>query len=156
MNFTVSVCRFENGYIKTPDGKCICPPNTALNENDECIRCHVEKGFKTDERGRCVCDLEKGMIIDEHGNCICGYELDNEGNCKPTMGPSCETNEDCPDDQYCDLSKKTCVDPCNTKQCGLNAFCNATNHQAVCKCLAGYGGDADIYCRKSHFRHIIL
>lgn len=144
------VCETSKGFVRTPDGKCVCPPNTALNENDECTLCQEEKGLKIDERGRCVCALERGLIIDERGNCICpvefGYRLDARGNCVPVTGVECENNDQCPDNKYCDLITKTCKDPCTTKTCGTNAFCNATNHEAICQCITGYSGDPTVTC----------
>jgi len=135
-----SLCPIDKGYIRDENGNCICPPNTAMNENDECIPCLIEKGLKVDERGRCVCALERGMIIDERGNCVCpiefGYRLDSFGNCIPG-GPECETNYDCVDHKYCNLQTKTCEDPCLLKKCGEDEFCNATNHQGICQCLPG-------------------
>lgn len=133
-------------------GECVCPPNTALNENDECIPCLPEKGLKIDERGRCVCALEKGFIIDERGNCVCpveyGYYLDNKGNCIPKVVPKCEEDSDCLDHKYCNQETKTCEDPCLTKKCGINAFCNATNHQAFCYCISGHEGNPYENCSK--------
>lgn len=146
----MELCRTDKGYVRTADGKCVCPPNSALNENDECIPCRIEKGFKVDERGRCVCALERGLIIDERGNCVCpiefGYRLDSRGNCIPKSGPECEVDDDCADHKYCNPNTKTCDDPCQTKHCGINALCNATNHRAVCQCIAGYTGDPELLC----------
>lgn len=127
------VCRVDKGYIATPDGKCVCPPNTALNDNDECTHCEVTRGYKI-ERGRCVCDLGRGLIIDERGNCVCptehGYTLDSKGNCVLTTG--CEEDDDCADNRYCNPRTKTCDDPCLTKRCEKDHYCNATNHRGIC------------------------
>lgn len=82
--YPVSECIPEKGFIRDELGDCVCPPGTALNQNNECIRCLPEEGQKI-EKGQCVCALEKGMIIDERGNCVCptqfGYKLDLNGNC---------------------------------------------------------------------------
>jgi len=138
--------------VVTPSGECVCPPDTALNENDDCVPCPIEKGLTIDERGRCVCALERGLIIDERGNCVCpveyGYRLDVRGNCVPVKGPECETDDDCPDHKYCNPNTKTCDNPCATKKCGLYALCNATNHQAICQCIAGYTGNPEKLCSK--------
>lgn len=146
----MALCRTDKGYIRTPDGKCICPPNTALNENDECIVCPIEKGLKIDEQGRCVCALERGFIRDELGNCVCpieyGYRLDSRGNC--ITGSECEIDSQCPDNKFCNLNTKTCDDPCASKECGVHALCNATNHQAICQCITGYTGDPEVLCSK--------
>ncbi|CAH1100710.1 unnamed protein product [Psylliodes chrysocephalus] len=151
----IARCPIDKGYFLTPDGRCICAPNLALNENDECIPCPIEKGLKIDERGRCVCALEKGLIIDERGNCVCplefGYHFDAKGNCVPDTGPECEYNDDCPDHKYCNQNTKTCEDACLLKHCGINAFCNATNHQGRCICIAGYVGNAEILCNQTTY-----
>lgn len=92
------------------------------------------------------------MIIDDRGKCICptefGYKLDANGNCTLKPGPECETDDDCPDNKYCNLNVKKCDNPCLIKQCGKNAFCNATNHQGICVCLATYTGNPNIECSK--------
>lgn len=146
------MCNIEKGYVRTSDGKCVCPPNTALNENNVCIRCPIDKGLMIDERGHCVCALERGLIIDERGNCVCpvefGYTLDARGNCIPKIGPECDTDVDCPDPKYCNKNTNTCEDACSRKRCGIKAFCNASNHQAICQCITGYTGNPDIHCSK--------
>lgn len=149
----MELCRTDKGYVRGPDGKCVCPPKTALNDNDECVFCSIEKGLKIDEQGHCVCALERGLIIDDRGNCVCptefGYRLDAKGNCVPPGKPECETNDDCQDHKYCKLSTQTCVDACLEKKCGIKAFCNATNHQGVCMCISGYTGIPEVLCSKS-------
>jgi hypothetical protein len=149
LSFTVA-CWADKGFVTTPDGKCVCPPRTGLNDNNECIPCPEEKGLKVDERGRCVCALEKGLIIDERGNCVCptefDYRLDSHGNCISPPGPECETDDQCSDDKYCSPETKTCQNPCLHKKCGTNAFCNASNHVGVCQCKSEYTGDPKIAC----------
>lgn len=65
----------------------MCPPDMALNVNDECRKCLPEMGYKVDDSGHCVCALERGLIINERGECVCppehGYQLDYFGNCVP-------------------------------------------------------------------------
>jgi hypothetical protein len=112
----------------------VCPPGTARNIYEECVVCEIQKGYKI-ENDHCVCALERGMIIDERGNCVCpenlGYELTSRGECLRIPIAECETNDDCPDYKFCDLSTKTCEDPCLKRTCGVNAFCNATNHGTI-------------------------
>ena len=59
--------------------------------------------------------------------------------------PECQSDDDCPDNKYCN---RYCIDPCLTKRCGENALCNATNHKAVCQCIAGYYGNPEKKCSK--------
>lgn len=136
-------------------GNCVCPPGTALNIYDECVICEIEKGFKIDYAGRCVCALERGLIIDDRGKCVCpeehGYKLTTNGECIQVVVPECEVDADCHDYLYCNTNSKTCEDPCVVKVCGQNAFCNQTNHVAICQCITGYSGDPDLYCSKYLF-----
>nr|CAD7393327.1 unnamed protein product [Timema cristinae] len=120
-------CPIEKGFIRDDVGNCVCPPNTGLNENEECMRCPEEKGLKVDDRGRCVCALEQGMIIDERGHCICpveyGYKLERGRCIKPgEKTPGCTSDKDCPDNRFCDLTTSTCEDPCYTKRYGTSPF----------------------------------
>lgn len=114
----------ENGY-------CACAPGTARNTYEECVFCDIYKGFKI-ENDHCVCALERGLTIDERGNCICpedfGYKLTSSGECIRVIVPECKRNEECPDYKFCSLETNTCEDPCKEHRCGVNAFCNATNH----------------------------
>lgn len=148
----VSLCHIEKGFIRDNNGKCVCPPGSALNIFEYCTPCEIEKGFRIDETGHCVCALERGMVIDERGRCICpiehGYRLTPRGECVPVDKPECETDYDCADNRYCNTRTKTCEDPCLTKTCGINALCNATNHRAICQCIVGYNGNPDVLCSK--------
>ena len=71
------------------------------------------------------------------------------------MVPECESDDDCPDYRYCNLETQTCDDPCAIKRCGVNALCNATDHRAVCQCIAGYVGDPYVLCSKIFFSRVI-
>lgn len=152
------MCRVDKGFVQDDFGNCVCPPTTALNDNGDCAPCLTERGLKIDERGYCVCDLERGFIIDERGNCVCpteyGYQVDIHGNCARTLEPECHEDSDCPDQRYCNKETEICDDPCNIKRCGVNALCNVTNHVAVCQCITGYTGNADVYCSKDQ-NHIL-
>lgn len=57
----------------------------------------------------------------------------------------CYTDDDCPFDRTC--RNERCVNPCyNPSPCGRSALCFPENHQAICKCPAGYDGSALIAC----------
>ncbi|PNF22176.1 hypothetical protein B7P43_G05064 [Cryptotermes secundus] len=147
----ISTCRIDKGFIRNEAGECVCPPGTGLNENEDCIRCPEQNGLKVDERGHCVCALDRGLIIDERGNCICpveyGYMLNISGYCnKRDEHIECESDDQCLDNQYCNLVTKTCDDPCSIQKCGEHSFCNASNHKAECHCVADYFGNAYIGC----------
>jgi hypothetical protein len=131
-------------------GNCVCPPGTALNINEDCIVCETERGYKIDYTGHCVCAVDRGFIIDNDGQCVCpeehGRKLTEDGQCVRYIIPQCEVDDDCHDYLYCNTGTKTCDDPCGIKSCGTNAFCNATNHVAICQCITGYIGNPDLYC----------
>lgn len=146
------LCRLDKGYVRGSNGDCVCPPAYALDLNDNCVPCAVERGFRMDESGHCVCALERGLVIDERGKCVCplehGYILTQDGDCVPDrkQAPGCTTDLDCAYNRYCEASTGRCEDPCTKKICGVNAFCNATNHRAICQCITGFSGDAEINC----------
>lgn len=144
----MALCRIEKGFVRDENGNCVCPPDYALNVYEECMPCSVSAGYKVDENGYCMCALERGMVIDERGRCTCpteyGYVLTEKGECIRVAVSECETDYDCADNLYCNLNTKTCEDPC--QECGKNAFCNATNHRAVCQCIVGYTGNPDVIC----------
>lgn len=113
------------------EGNCVCPPGTAFSIDQECVICEIHKGYKI-ENGYCQCALERGMTVDHRGNCVCptdhGYILTDSGNCILLDLPGCKEDNDCPDDKYCNKLTKTCEDVCIDYTCGVNAFCNASNH----------------------------
>lgn len=151
-----SLCVIEKGFVRDVDGQCVCPPGTALDIYEYCTPCREEQGFRIDESGHCVCALERGMVIDERGRCTCpidlGYRLTPRGECQPEEPPECTSNDQCADNRFCNLDTKTCEDPCLTKVCGVNAFCNAVNHRAQCQCITGYTGNPDLHCNHTNFR----
>ncbi|ETN60100.1 dumpy [Anopheles darlingi] len=146
----MALCPTDRGFVRNVNGECTCPPGYGLSQYDDCQPCREEDGLKIDETGRCVCALERGLIIDERGRCICpiesGYRLTSRGECIRTERPECEHDDQCDDWRYCDQRTKTCEDPCVGTVCGKNALCNATNHRAVCQCIAGYDGNPEVLC----------
>lgn len=121
---------------------------------ENCTPCDIAKGMNIDETGHCVCALDRGLVIDERGRCVCpvehGYKLTSAGECVPDgrIPSGCTSDSDCANNRYCDLDARQCRDPCEHKECGINAICNATNHQAVCQCITGYIGNPDKLCSK--------
>lgn len=136
---TAPTCAFDRGYVLDSNGKCVCPPGFGLDENDNCVPCPFEKGYKVNERGRCICATDRGMIIDAEGRCICPvdqkYVLRN-GYCEP-IPPDCVVDDDCPDDRFCYLKNHTCIPPCTLSVCGDQAYCVDIHHIAVCRCPEG-------------------
>lgn len=155
---SVVPCPENKGFVRDIDGNCVCPPGSGIDVYGDCIPCRVEDGFKIDENGRCVCALERGFIIDERGRCTCpteyGYRITPDGRCTLTpiteRPPGCTTDDDCADYEFCQARTRTCVVACEEKPCGINAFCNGTNHVAICQCITGYQGNPEIQCSKFH------
>ncbi|EAT34892.1 AAEL012905-PA [Aedes aegypti] len=149
----MALCPTDRGFIRNANGECACPPGYGLSIYEDCQICRQEDGLKVEQAGRCVCALERGMIIDERGRCICpidhGYRLTERGECVRTAVPECTRDSDCPVYRYCNEQTRTCEDPCTVKHCGTNALCNATNHQAVCQCIAGYTGNPELHCNQT-------
>ena len=61
----------------------------------------------------------------------------------------CVMDSGCPGHQSCFNQK--CKNICNTKPCGRNAKCEASNHHRTCKCPEGFFGDPYNFCEKSNF-----
>lgn len=154
LSFAASLCRLDRGYIRDINGNCVCAPGSAVDIYGECVPCRIEDGYKVDETGRCVCALERGFINDERGRCVCpiehGYKITPLGECViESRTPGCASDQECADHQFCMFETKTCEDACLHKVCGVNALCNATNHQAICQCITGYTGNPEIQCSES-------
>ncbi|CAH0390731.1 unnamed protein product [Bemisia tabaci] len=145
-------CPANKGFIRAENGECVCPLGYALNANDECQPCYINQGYKIDENDRCTCALDRGFIVNEFGECVCptefGYQRDTNGNC--VLVGECEKDDNCPNKKFCNLNTQICEDACQNTRCGVNAFCNATNHKAVCLCIAGYNGDPYSVCNHTH------
>lgn len=60
--------------------------------------------------------------------------------------PGCDKDDDCPDNKSCE--NRRCINPCEVKPCGINAYCNATDHTAICQCPPNYYGNPNIMCSK--------
>lgn len=112
-------CKCSKGFIGTPQG-CV-----DINEC-EANPCH----------STAICKNQLGSYT-----CICG-----EGNVgDPYTDPGCAIPGQCRRDSQCadnlTCKKGKCEDPCESKQCGIQAVCNATKHKASCICPPGHLGD---------------
>lgn len=54
----------------------------------------------------------------------------------PTEKRLCSADDECPNTLAC--LNSTCLSPCTSVSCGLNAFCEVDNHAAWCRCNPGY------------------
>ncbi len=79
------------------------------------------------------------------GYCSCSC-LPNYKGTPPNCRPECEIDPDCPQNRACRDLK--CVDPCGYEECGRNADCRASQHQAKCECRRGFVGDPRKGCVK--------
>uniref|UniRef100_A0A182M1U8 EGF-like domain-containing protein n=1 Tax=Anopheles culicifacies TaxID=139723 RepID=A0A182M1U8_9DIPT len=113
-------CKCMKGFIGTPFG---------CADIDECSDepCH-SSAVCENIPGSYRCQCPEGAVGDAYANPGCR---------KPNQ---CRRDADCSDELACIGGK--CRSPCSTKQCGLNAECQVTGHQAECFCPAGYLGDA--------------
>ncbi|KAL1140438.1 hypothetical protein AAG570_000370 [Ranatra chinensis] len=78
----------------------------------------------------------------DHGvDCTCppGSSGNPYIECSAVSG--CHSDNECSSNEAC--IHGICGNPCN---CGPNAICDVINHKPVCKCLTGYGGNANIGC----------
>ena len=104
-------------------------PEPIEEEREPCDarRCGLYSNFR-DVNGACVC------------NCLPGY-IGDPPNCRP----ECLVNSECQQNLAC-INQK-CKTPCGPGICGVNAECNAINHNAICSCLPGYQGAPDPFTR---------
>lgn len=79
-------------------------------------------------------------VINEHAVCSC---QSNYIGSPPACRPECMVSSECPQDKAC--MKNKCQDPC-VATCGLNARCNAINHNPICTCPSGFIGDPFVQC----------
>ncbi|CAL4123349.1 unnamed protein product [Meganyctiphanes norvegica] len=61
--------------------------------------------------------------------------------------PQCSRDDECPNDYRCQRTK--CVRVCGPGACGINAICDADDHQSKCSCQRGYIGDPYRFCRRN-------
>lgn len=104
---------------------CSCPDRTI---GDPFVECKPQR----DEINPCQpspCN-HNGFCRIVNGAAVCSY-------------PECITNDDCSSDRTCFNQK--CADPC-INACGVNAICNAINHQPICSCPPGYYGSPYVQC----------
>ena len=74
----------------------------------------------------------------------CSCIRDYTGNPYVECKPECTVNSECPNVKACINNR--CGDPC-PGVCGAHATCYVSNHAPMCRCDAGYTGDAFVSCR---------
>ncbi|CAB0029718.1 unnamed protein product, partial [Trichogramma brassicae] len=137
--------------------RCVCPQNTAgdpvkfgchapeecnvdsdCSEKQACIKQHCSDPCSYADCGaNAVCS-----VINHVAACQCqqGYIGDASGCFKV----ECLSNDDCPNDKYCNSDTNKCASklmmikcPCNQINCGYGN-CIAANHIGICKCYEGF------------------
>lgn len=156
---------------------CRCPPDTFVDATGRCVpivvtkpQCQVD--FDCDDSDKCIRGTcVEACRIDRCGvNAICnswrhqsictcapGYTGNAHYECTnipktpiEIRPPECYADSDCTYDKTC-INEK-CINPCSEpKSCGLGAFCSANYHRAICKCPAGFEGNAEIECLARKF-----
>ena len=123
---------------------CSCPPGTV---GDPFSRCTQQPVVTEPPRPKDPCNPSpcgtNAQCRQQSGQAICQCIRDYQGD--PLIGckPECLLSFDCPQDKACINSK--CKDPC-PGTCGINAECQVSNHNAICKCHEGYTGDPFAQC----------
>ncbi|KAG8232834.1 hypothetical protein J437_LFUL013160, partial [Ladona fulva] len=125
-------CMCETGHQGNPLQGCI--------DIDECFSSPCAYGAHCiNEKGGYKCVCSRGMTGDPYrSGCI------NQGAPKT----ECDKNTDCVDQLACVAG--SCVNPCDKLPCGVNAYCEAQNHAAWCRCNVGFtelpGGECVSAC----------
>ncbi|XP_022245556.1 fibrillin-1-like, partial [Limulus polyphemus] len=135
---------------------CEAVPEDKCQKNDDCSEEEVcqptESGIK-DCMGTCSkrkCGPNAQCLGVGHTSiceCLSGFSGDPNDEINGCKRDICTTDDDCLPSQVCHKESlqeiKDCVDVCKDKQCGSNAECIASNHQAQCTCKPGFEGDGN-------------
>lgn len=84
--------------------------------------------------------------LDNHAVCSC---LPDMIGAPPNCRPECLVSSECALEKSC-INQK-CKNPC-IGVCGLNARCQAINHNPICSCELGFSGDPLVRCLKEEIR----
>jgi hypothetical protein len=96
------------------------------------------------------CDCGETCTSDGHcaSKCLSSRDCQNGVQCVAgACVPGCRADGDCSLTETCIQGQ--CANPCANAECGSNAKCEVSQHQAVCLCLSGYERDAVRGCRKA-------
>ena len=164
---TESISKFNHTAEPIETGCLVhsdCNPGLAC-EKEQCVNpcivanpctgsktCTVSSSRPGDPVVACLCP--SGLVSGEYGICEPGMkELKAFWvelmwlSILVTGVPQCTSNSECLDQEVC--HQGSCQNACMFKECGSNAKCSATNHQASCDCYSGFSGTPDVECYKS-------
>lgn len=133
-----SICLGGQCKIENHKYMCTCPFGFELKNNicedvNECIfnPCPLNSQC-INNRGSFKCACINGTIADSNGNC--------------RSPGDCITDADCSETGKCQNNR--CINPCDVNNCGNNAECLVSKHQAVCECPPDSQGDPYKECVK--------
>ena len=149
-----------NAQCETMDHRavCTCPITWAGNPHIECYQyeclinddCPLSKACVNQE---CVdpcrttaCGTNALCEVDYHqSTCLCPPGL--QGNPYIScISVECRRDDDCADNERCDLSQQECVPLCRGNRCAEGAVCRASNHRETCHCPPPLQGDGYAFC----------
>ncbi|KAI2804698.1 hypothetical protein BLOT_003686 [Blomia tropicalis] len=147
-------CKCEPGFTGDPQSRsgCVPIPVHKCNTDNDChsaghmclanengIRTCVDgcKQFECGKNAHCVVENRLAECRCPQVGLFVGNPYDQQKGC---VRVECITDKDCPLNRACSTTN-TCYDPC-VNGCAKNAVCLAHSHNAHCKCLPGYTGDA--------------
>lgn len=114
-----STCQCPPGFKGNPIADVECVPSDSCSPNP----CHPSAICEASPSGP-MCRCPNGLVGDPFT-----YGCRPEGVCP-------NGDNDCPLQLVCQRGK--CVNPCDTKNCGVNALCKVVNRKAVCSCPDKY------------------
>ena len=121
---------------------CKCQPGFTGNANSGCTS--IDFCGQTPCAAGALCQNTRGSY-----KCLCPAgtvgEPYEEG-CQASF--ECSSNKDCSSSAVCgtERGRPKCKDACSDVVCGVNADCQAKNHQSKCVCRQGFEGDAELGC----------
>ncbi|XP_025836180.1 neurogenic locus notch homolog protein 2-like [Agrilus planipennis] len=129
-------CGLNADCIPSDPPKCVCKPGFKADASRGCVdvdECIDEPcayaAHCLNERGGYKCICPHGMTGDPYKS---GCILDLPGQPKT----ECATDRDCADVLKC--TDGSCVNPCYSKDCGPQSYCEAKGHAAHCQCADGF------------------
>ncbi|ROT61478.1 hypothetical protein C7M84_020730 [Penaeus vannamei] len=139
----------DNNRCKSPCEAFSCGINSKCTPTDP-PQCMCQPGFVNRGPAGCV-DIDEcrenpcgqgAICINEIGTFKCECPPGTEGDpfigtCNRREEVECRSDDDCPGDLACTDSGE-CVNPCDALPCGSNAYCEAEDHAAWCRCHPGY------------------
>lgn len=134
-------CACPQGTIGDPvEGGCStphqCESDNDCQDSQGCINHKCSDPCRAIDCGaNTICS-----VVDHSPMCQCqpGYI----GDAHACFKVECLSDNDCPNDKYCNLDSNKCASPCNKINCGYGN-CVAIGHNAICKCHPGFGLVAD-------------